>query len=1469
MKLRLIPSSTALAVAALLVQTTARAVIVGPYQTDSNTLHLWHLDEAAVPCIDSAAPTTGATNCVKLLNHATLGNSSYTGFGNALSSLYNGQNDITAADMGALLTPSAGTSPGNILYTYSDPASGAFTIEALVLVQFDPTANLAATTVGGNGRNSTCQILACESGTTAARIFQFRIVPKGLALVGTILATNGPVLTFENIRAGSSSQATIYAPIPMSGPDAIASNSWYHVAVTYNGVPNTANNIKFYWTLLDPSRTAATQIPITSAQATCSGPYPLGSTTCCPIIGNEDRHLSSNFLGLIDEVRVSKIERSAYGMMFAPANVTIGTSPASQFVAVGDTVALGVAAGGGGTLGYQWQWFNTNLPGATGSSLVLTNIGFNQTGNYRVIVTNVSSSATSAVATIRVGNLFNGLYATGLDQNGAPLIGGAIDPHYQLVYSDDPNYPGPATYVDSTPPAAWLADTASSLWISPGDSVNVLGGTFIYRTTFLLDTQDPANAQLTGNWVTDNQGLDIRLNGASTGQTTAGLLSTFVGFTLTNGFVPGINTLDFITTNLPGTGPNPGGVRAELRGVALPLQSTAVLLTAMPANVVTQAQQTASFSVVASGSGPLSYQWYFGPTLLSGETNRTLVLSGVNPASGGTYTVVVTNSVSATNASATLTVVTPPSLVWLGADPVDPTWWDTVTTNWIDTSTSANVAFGSYDDVLFDDRGSATPNVDLIQPLSPNSVTVNAATTAYTFSSLTTGTGAISGSVIFTKLGAATLILDETNNYTGPTLIQGGTLQVGNNDVNGSLGTGIVSNNAALVFDRLDTVVVPNTISGTGTVTMAGSGTLALSGQNYYTGPTFINAGIVNARTSTALGTNGSVTVANGGQLYIAGNINLAPLPVAINGAGNGYGALRKASGTATLFGGPITMTGDATIGVDASATFILTNGATVTGANANLDLWSDTGGSGTIATPISLGTGMVWKDGAGTWTLTATNNSLSGGITVNTGTLQIGDGGADGSWGTGPLTINGGTLLVNSALPLAITSPILDSGTLAIAGLGNVVISGEIDGAGGVTQSSGTSMLTSSNFYVGNGGTVTLTTSNTYIGTTAIKNAGVVRAAASSALGTGTITIGAAQTDTSRLELAGGIVLSNAITIFPRIFFGTASGTTDVAADILNVSGTNMLALPGNIIIPGGGNNLTLESDSGDLVLTAGVTAGGGGRHLVLRGAGNGEIQGPLNQSGANSEYVWKIDSGTWTLWGTNAPGAGTTISNGVLVLNGTLDTNLVTVAGGTLSGTGTLSGPVVVNAGAMLAPGPGFGVMAISNTLTFNNGSSASFSLNKAAAANSAVFGMTKVTYAGILSVTNLAGALAANDAFKLFDAASYAGGFAAISPASPGTGLAWNTNTLTADGTLRVASSVNLSRTNLNYSLVNGGTALQITWPADHTGWRLLSQTNSLNVGLSTNWVAMPGSAQTNLVVIPIGATNGAVFYLLTYP
>ncbi|HEY1789874.1 MAG TPA: LamG-like jellyroll fold domain-containing protein [Verrucomicrobiae bacterium] len=78
-----------------------------------------------------------------------------------------------------------------------------------------------------------------------------------------------------------------------------------------------------------------------------------------------------------------------------------------------------------------------------------------------------------------------------------------------------------------------------------------------------------------------------------------------------------------------------------------------------------------------------------------------------------------------------------------------------------------------------------------------------------------------------------------------------------------------------------------------------------------------------------------------------------------------------------------------------------------------------------------------------------------------------------------------------------------------------------------------------------------------------------------------------------------------------------------------------------------------------------------------------------------------------------------------------------------------------------------------------------------------------------------------------------------------------------------------TVGPSTSPVKVAIATTNSVLTLSWPINHLGWTLQVQTNSVAVGISNNWVNVPGSTSTNQVVIPINLTNGCVFYRLVYP
>lgn len=87
-------------------------------------------------------------------------------------------------------------------------------------------------------------------------------------------------------------------------------------------------------------------------------------------------------------------------------------------------------------------------------------------------------------------------------------------------------------------------------------------------------------------------------------------------------------------------------------------------ITASPTNKTVGVGSNATFFVTATGTTPLYYQWKFNNANIAGATNSSYTRIGCQPSHAGSYTVTVSNLVNivATSSTATLTVLTPPSI---------------------------------------------------------------------------------------------------------------------------------------------------------------------------------------------------------------------------------------------------------------------------------------------------------------------------------------------------------------------------------------------------------------------------------------------------------------------------------------------------------------------------------------------------------------------------------------------------------------------------------------------------------------------------------------------------------------------------------------------------------------------------------------------------------------------------------------
>lgn len=245
-----------------------------------------------------------------------------------------------------------------------------------------------------------------------------------------------------------------------------------------------------------------------------------------------------------------------------------------------------------------------------------------------------------------------------------------------------------------------------------------------------------------------------------------------------------------------------------------------------------------------------------------------------------------------------LSVQKPSQIVWSGS--VSTSWDNAKTFNW--SGSGINQLFLANDSVVFNDA-SVLKSVVIGETVIPSTLTVDA-TSNYVFS----GSGSISGATGLTKTGTGKLTLSNANNYTGKTIVNGGTLEMAtmtNGGVASPMGaasnspTNIVLNGGKLSYtgtgstiDRgftigandatvtigtsTATLSTTGKITGTGGLIKEGTGRLSLGGASDYTGGTTIKAGSIALTTDLAntsgLGTADTITLQGGSLIMFDSN---------------------------------------------------------------------------------------------------------------------------------------------------------------------------------------------------------------------------------------------------------------------------------------------------------------------------------------------------------------------------------------------------------------------------------------------------------------------------------------------------------------------------------------------------------------------------------------------------------------------
>jgi autotransporter-associated beta strand protein len=583
-------------------------------------------------------------------------------------------------------------------------------------------------------------------------------------------------------------------------------------------------------------------------------------------------------------------------------------------------------------------------------------------------------------------------------------------------------------------------------------------------------------------------------------------------------------------------------------------------------------------------------------------------------------------------------------------------------------------------------------------------------------------------------------------------------------------------------------------------------------------------------------------------------------------------------------------------------------------------------------------GLASLTKSGSGLLNLDLTNN-LNGPVTISGGELQIGQGDAYGSLGSGPVTNNANLSLNRGDAVLNVANAIHGAGTLSVDGPGAVTISGANDYTGPTLLNSGIVYLTSSN---GLGSTVNGTTvaSGAQLYITANVNVAEGLTLNSAGDGNGALRKGGAGTTI----YTGPIGLATASTI------GVDSGATLILSNVvsgaqaLTANGGGTLVLDYNNSFSGGFtlDGAVVEVNTAGALGSGPVTVSGAGRFVLATGLTFTNAVTASTVSAAAYEGLLMVNDNTNDI---------------VTTVSGPLEFDASPASGGNFVGpissgylnvtgpiTNTATGIISVRLGRVQFSGGGdyttFDADAGTTVLGANNGlcTNAALAVGLSGAAtfdmngfNQALTGLSDGG-ANAELVTN-SGSTRSTLTLNLSSASSYANVIAGnIALVENGTALlylggtnAYTGNTTVNGGTLELAQptlaavstvsvasgallQLDFSTTNTVSGLVLGGMSqprgvynsstsssfiagtgsllvspvspiptnllfsvsgntLNLSWPADHLGWILL--TNSVNPAIASDWFAFPGSGSVTNVVITINPQASQVFYRLLYP
>ncbi len=341
----------------------------------------------------------------------------------------------------------------------------------------------------------------------------------------------------------------------------------------------------------------------------------------------------------------------------APAVIS---GPTNATANAGGTAGFAVTASGTPPLSYQWRHGGLDLAGANAPALALANVQAADAGVYSVVVSNDFGSVTSSGATLTVLALPVPPSIVTPPVGRTNAVGTAAS--FAVVASGD----SPLAYEWRRNGTAITGATGDVYAIASVRTTDAGQYTVLVSNPFgsALSVAAPLVVGIPASIVSQPQSQTNKAGATAVfSVAVAGTAPVSIRWLFNGAVIPGATGTTFRIASVQLA--NAGTYRAAVSNAFGSAQSASATLTvgivpsitSQPKSQTVSRGATVTFSVSASGTAPLRYQWRFNGTAIAGATSASLKLTNVQRAKAGKYTVVVSNALgSITSATATLTV---------------------------------------------------------------------------------------------------------------------------------------------------------------------------------------------------------------------------------------------------------------------------------------------------------------------------------------------------------------------------------------------------------------------------------------------------------------------------------------------------------------------------------------------------------------------------------------------------------------------------------------------------------------------------------------------------------------------------------------------------------------------------------------------------------------------------------------------